>query len=133
MDPVKQLQMLSKRADMARETCFSEKQELVDRIFNEEEDPALTQLIKDNQWIAPNVTMQTFLRGNRLQDTLVQTTNTYIKEIGGRYVAEMFSLVVLGFPWFSFALNRRLYSPHVAVCRSDIMAVLNAPDTFDAF
>lgn len=86
MDPVKQLQMLSKRADMARETCFSEKQELVDRIFNEDEDPALTQLIKDNQWIAPDVTMQTFLRGNRLQDNLVQSTNAYIKEIGGRFV-----------------------------------------------
>lgn len=84
LDPVKQLEILAKRADNAREKCFSEKQELVDRIFRDdnEADPALEQLIQDSQWIAPNVTMLTFLKGNRVCDQLVQNTNKMISDLG---------------------------------------------------
>jgi hypothetical protein len=85
LEGVKLLELLSKRAEDAREKCFSEKQELIERIFQEEDDPVLEKLIKDSQWVAPNVTMQTYLCGIHLQDNLVQTTNRIVDELGARY------------------------------------------------
>jgi hypothetical protein len=76
------LELLSKRAEDAREKCFSEKQELVERIFQEEDDPILEKLIKDSHWVAPNVTMETFLRGNLLQDNLIHTINKMVFDLG---------------------------------------------------
>jgi hypothetical protein len=78
------LELLSKRAEDAREKCFSEKQELVERIFQEEDDPILEKLIKDSHWVAPNVTMETFLRGNLLQDNLIHTINKMVFDLGAR-------------------------------------------------
>lgn len=80
------LELLSKRADVAREKCFSEKQDLIDRIFREdnEEDPVLEKLIKDSQWVAPNVTMQTLLRGNRIREQSAQNTDKMVEELGAR-------------------------------------------------
>lgn len=78
------MELLSKRAEDAREKCFSEKQELIERIFQEEDDPILEKLIKDSRWVAPNVTMETFLRGNLLHENLIHTINNMVVDLGAR-------------------------------------------------